>query len=210
MIKKVINIIAAVLILSGLYFFAIKLDWLPSPSKIFQPAPVLIDETPLLISKISQLSQLVTITGFDEVVVSSIKPSPAASARQFLNLLTAGHAPSVDRLVLVVKGSVLAGTDLKQLSAQQIFVKGDSASLTLPQAGILEVVANPSGTETFIEEGDWSPQEVKALKQKAVNDLRSRAISRGLVQKADQQALQVMQQFLQALGYKKIRVAIQH
>lgn len=208
MIKRAINIMAAVLIISGLYFFAVKFDWLPSPSRIFQPAPVLIDDTPLLISKISQLSQLVTITSLDEVVVSSIKPGPAASAKQLLNLLTAGHAPSVDRLVLIVKGSVLAGTDLKQLGPQQIFVKGDSVSLTLPPAGILEVVANPSGTETFIEEGDWSPQEVQLLKQKAVNELRSRAISRGLVQKANQQAMQVMQQFLRALGFTKIRVAI--
>lgn len=208
MIKRAINIMAAVLIISGLYFFAVKFDWLPSPSRIFQPAPVLIDDTPLLISKISQLSQLVTITSLDEVVVSSIKPGPAASAKQLLNLLTAGHAPSVDRLVLIVKGSVLAGTDLKQLGPQQIFVKGDSVSLTLPPAAILEVVANPSGTETFIEEGDWSPQEVQLLKQKAVNELRSRAISHGVVQKANQQAMQVMQQFLRALGFTKIRVAI--
>lgn len=207
MIKRAINFIGTLLILAGLYFFAVKFNWLPSPSRLFQPSPVLIDDTPLLITKISGLSQLVTITSFDEVVVSSIKPSAVGSPKQLLNLVTAGNAPSLDRLVLVVKGSVQVGTDLKQISSRQLFVQGDSVSLILPPAMILDVIANPSGTETFIEEGSWSPQEVQTLKQKAINDLRSRALARGLLRSADEQTLKVMQQFLRALGFQKIRVA---
>lgn len=206
MIKRGINIIASVLIMAGLYIFAVKFDWLPSPAKLFKPSPVLIDDTPLLITRINQLSQLVTLTSFDEVVVSTIKPSPVGSAKQLLNLVTAGQSPSIDRLVLVVKGSVQIGTDLKQMTLHHFFVKGDSISLTLPPARILEVIANPSGTETFIEEGSWSPQEVQILKQKAVAELSARAIEKGLLHKADQQSLKVMQQFLQALGFTKIRV----
>lgn len=208
MIRRIITIVGTVLILAGLYFFAVRFNWLPSPSRLFQPAPVFIDETPLMVSKINQLHQLVTITSLDEVVVSSIKPSPVGAASQLLKLVTAGHTPSIDRLVLVVKGSVLVGTDLKLISASQVFVQADSVSLKLPPANILQVIANPSGTETFIEEGSWSPQEVQTLKEKAVNDLQTRALAKGLLRRADEQSLQVMQQFLKALGYRKIRIAI--
>ncbi|ULQ54652.1 DUF4230 domain-containing protein [Flavihumibacter fluvii] len=206
MIKKYINIIATVLIALGIYYFAVRANWLPSPGKLFRAAPVVIDNTPILIKEIRQLSQLVTLTAFDEVVVSSVKPSPVGSVRQLIQFVSPIPAISADRLVLVVKGSVQVGTDLGSITDQQVFVKDDSVSLQVPAARILLVTTNPSGTETFIEEGDWKPEEVNQLKLKAAELLKSRALEKGLLKKADAQALLVLRNFLKALGYRKIRV----
>ncbi|MBZ5855570.1 DUF4230 domain-containing protein [Flavihumibacter profundi] len=206
MIKRTINTVAAILIVLGIYVLVVKAGWLPSPSMIFKPAPVLIDQTPILINEIRQVSQLVSITAFDEVVVSTVKPAPVGSARQLLHLVTPTAGLALDHLVLVVKGTVQVGTDLGGLSDQQVFASGDSVSLTLPAAKILQVTANPSGTETFIEEGIWLPAEVNTLKLKAIEQLKARAIEKGLLHKADVQSLQVMQHFLKALGYTRVRV----
>jgi hypothetical protein len=206
MIKRYINIIATLLIAIGIYYFAVKADWLPSPLKIFRSAPVVIDQTPILIKEIRQVNQLVALTAFDEVVVSSVKPSALGSAKSLLQLVTPLAPVSVDRLVLVVKGSVQVGTDMAALTDQHVFALGDSVSLHIPAAKILQVTTNPSGTETFIEEGDWKPEEVNMLKIKAAEQLKQRAIEKGLLKKADIQALQVLQNFLRALGYRKISI----
>lgn len=206
MIRRTINIIAALLIISGIYYFAMKAQWLPSPGKIFRPAPVIIDNTPILIREIRQVNQLVSVKAFDEVVVSAIKPSPIGSAKSILQFVSPISPISADRLVLVVKGSVLVGIDLGLITDQQVFVQGDSVSLQVPAAQILLVTTNPSGTETFIEEGNWKPEEVNQLKLKAAAELKSRAIAKGLLKKADAKALFVLQNFLKALGYQKIRV----
>lgn len=206
MIRRYINIIATLLIAAGILYFAIKADWLPSPRDLFREAPVVIDNTPILIKEIRQVSQLVTLTAMDEVVVSQVKAAPTSSPRQLLHLVSPVIPISVDRLVLVVKGTVLVGTDLSALTDQQVFVSGDSVSLQVPSAKILQVTVNPSGTETFIEEGDWTPDEVNALKSKAADQLSLRAREKGLLKRADAQALLVLQNFLKAMGFKKIRV----
>lgn len=206
MIRRTINIIAALLIISGVYYFAVKAQWLPSPGKLFRPAAVIIDNTPILIREIRQVNQLVSVTAFDEVVVSAVKPSPIGSARSILQMVSPISPISADRLVLVVKGSVQVGIDLGLISDQQVFVQGDSVSLQVPAAQILLVTTNPSGTETFIEEGNWNPEEVNQLKLKAADQFKSRAIAKGLLKKADAKALLVLQNFLKALGYQKIRV----
>lgn len=206
MIRRIINITASLLILAGIYYFAVKAEWLPSPADIFRAAPVVIDNTPILINEIRQVSQLVALTALDEVVVSSVKAAPANAARQIFQLVSPITPISVDCIVLVVKGTVQVGTDLARISDQQVFIKGDSVSLQVPAAGILMVEVNPSGTETFIEEGDWTQSEVTALKQKAIDQLKARAMEKGLLKKADAQALLVLHNFLKTLGYTKIRV----
>ena len=57
--------------------------------------------------------------------------------------------PEKRTLVLIVKGKVIAGIDLKTLTEKDLYVKDDSVSITLPAAKILEVITNPSDIETF-------------------------------------------------------------
>ena len=200
------SILVVLAILAGGYYLAMSFNLLPSFRKIFSAAPVVIDETPILIKEIRQISQMVSITSFDEVVVSSHKPAAAGSARQLIDLVSPAPLHTLDRMVLVVKGKVMVGTELAQIGDRQVFIEGDSVSLQVPPARILDIIVNPSDTETFIEEGDWTPAEVNALKGKAKEKLKMRATEKGLLKKADEQSLLVISNFLRLLGYKKIRV----
>ncbi len=194
-------------LLTGLYFIGIRLGKIPSLKDLFSEAPVLIEDTPLLIKEVREISQLISISALDEVVVSQVKPAPATSVKQLIRMSSPIPQIATERLVLIVKGTVLAGTDLDKLQDKNIYIEGDSISLTLPPARILNIIVNPSGTETFLEEGEWKQEEVNALKLKAVEAMRRRATEKQVLQKADSHSLQVMHNFLEALGYRRIRVA---
>ncbi|GAO41081.1 DUF4230 domain-containing protein [Flavihumibacter petaseus] len=206
MIRPVIKTAGVLLAIALIYWLCSRAGWLPSPSRWFSAAPVTIDESPILVREIRKISQLVTLNAQDEVVVSAVKPSPPGSARQIVTVFTPGAPPSMDHLVIIVKGQVLLGTELKGLTVDQLFIKGDSISLRLPVAGILDIQTNPSDTETFIEEGSWSPAEVTALKEKARALLAERVKAKGLPERANAQALKVMETFLKTMGYKKVTV----
>jgi hypothetical protein len=174
----------------------------PSLSGIFKSQPIRIAETPLQVQKIRELAELTTMVSIDEVVVDSTRPATPSIARILQNPL----GPQEDRLVLVCRGSVKAGVDLQKLSEQDLFREKDSVRITLPRAVITEVLVNPSGTETFIETGEWNTSAFSALVQKAGMKMRDRAISEGIVGKADQRARLLVENLLRQSGFQKISV----
>jgi hypothetical protein len=207
--KKLIQIGMLGLMLLGIYWFLAKMDWVPSLGKLFGSAPVLIEETPVLITEIKQMAELMTIESSDEVVVSRIRQVKAGSPKKLLEWLSPAPLIQSERLVLITKGKVFAGTDLNQLGSGSIFIAGDSVSITIPAARMLDIIVNPSGTEVFIEEGSWSQEETNQLIATAKEKLGQRATEKGILKKADEQALIILRNFLQLQGFKRIRVATQ-
>ncbi|MCA0397756.1 MAG: DUF4230 domain-containing protein [Bacteroidetes bacterium] len=207
MTRSIFKIIGYAVVIVLAYLLLAKIGWLPSPASWFRPAPVSIDETPLLVNRIRALSELSSLSVQDEVVVTQIKP--AGTAKQIISLVTPGAAPALDHLVLVVKGELELGTDLKGLTEQQVFIAGDSIAIHLPAAKVLLAQINPSQTETFIEEGDWTPDEITKLKIKARDQLIERAKQKGLLQKANERSLKIMEDFLRTLGFNKTSVSSQ-
>ena len=53
------------------------------------------------------------------------------------------------------------------MNKDDIAVSGDSVSVRLPQARILDMITNPSDFSTFTETGTWSNEAVTAVKLKA-------------------------------------------
>jgi hypothetical protein len=207
MMRRYTNILLLVMALVVGWWILQKVDILPSISEIFRSKPVRIDETPILVEDIRELAELTTYVSVDEVVVDSTRFNAAASAWKNITGISLNPlSPSGDRLVLVVRGSVRAGTRLNGISEQDIFRQGDSVSLGVPRAVITEVIVNPSGTETFVETGEWPTEAFTALVKKAGEHMRNRAISEGIIGKADQRARMVMEQFLRQAGFDKVHV----
>lgn len=205
--KKLIQLGILGMMLLGIYWFLAKMDWVPSFGKLFGSAPVLIDETPLLITEIKQIATLMTMESSDEVVVSRIRQVKAGSPKKILEWISPTPIIQSERLVLIIKGKIYAGTDLNQLGSGSIFIAGDSVSVTVPAARIQDIIVNPSGTEVFIEEGSWSQEETNQLILTAKEKLGQRAIEKDILKKADEQALIMLRNFLQLQGFKRIRVA---
>lgn len=182
-----------------------KLDILPSWN-IFKSSPLKIDDTPVLVKEINAITELSTISVRDEVVVDSFIVDPAAVALRAITGITSPFGSPFPHIVIIAKGEVICGTNLKKLNDSAVKVFDDSVSVIIPKAEILDVIINPSGFETFIEEGKWSDAAITNLKVKAREKMKNRTVSRGTLADADKRAVLLISNMLTALGYKKISV----
>ena len=182
------------------WYFMARAGWVPGLGRLFSPKEVKIDETPVLVSEIRQLAEWTTVVSYDEVVEDTIRtetnPNPLSAIS------------GSDRLVLIAKGSVRAGTDLASLQEDAIRRIGDSISVTLPPARIIDVTVNPSGVETFIENGTWPGEAFERVKIKARERMRDRALQQGILGMADRRSVMLMENLLRQAGFQKIGVAV--
>jgi Protein of unknown function (DUF4230) len=195
----------SVLVIAGVLVVIVvcrHIKLLPSFKDIFDPAPITIDNTPILVKEINNLSQLITITAYSEIVVDSVKP--------FTVPILPGIAVPIrsfdDEIVLIGKGKVLAGVDLAKIQEKDIYLKDDSVAITLPKAEILQVITNPSDFETFTEKGSWSDTEVIAVKVKLRDKMIAAAMKQDILPKAAAIANIMMENFLRSVGFKKVTV----
>ena len=193
-------IIAAILLLST--------KWLPSFKNIFKQEPVVIENTSILIKEINELAQLCTITAFDEVVADSVVIRMKSAIETLIPDISGfGSLPIAGkRIVIVGRGKVIAGVNLKGLDMKSVFVQGDSVALMLPRATILDVIMNPSDFDTFTETGEWSNDAVTAVKIKARKKMIERAMQQGILEKASSRSIMLLENFLSGLGFKKVVV----
>lgn len=202
------NTVVTVFIIISAYWLLQKMKIIPSFRNILSAKPVVIDETPILIKSIKSIGQLVTYSFFDEVVADSvIVTSQASFVNAFNRLAPVPLLPAADkRLVVIGRGKVLAGTDLSILTDSSIIIKNDTLTFFLPKAQILENILNPGDFETFIEEGDWTGQEVTLVKLKARRKMEERALQQHILDKAQIKSKSIMENFLRNMGYKNINV----
>lgn len=198
------DVVLALLMLVTAYWLTTKISKLARLKNIFASEKVVIDQTPIFIKNIRSIAQLVTITTYDEVVVDSmVYNRTTAFLDAFRTVAPLAVLPSRQkRLVIIGKGKVMAGIDLKQLTAGNLRISGDTAVLQLPSASIIDVVMNPSDFETFEEQGNWSPEEVTGVKVKARDKLLQRALQQNILAKSTKKAKGIMQQLLLSSGFK--------
>ncbi|MFM2338305.1 MAG: hypothetical protein RL115_1498 [Bacteroidota bacterium] len=191
-----------IIILLAITFFVLRsLNMLPNIKGWFTSKYVKIDTTPVLIKEVKNIAQLLTMSSYDEVVVDTTKlTAPSITAP----IITMG--PKKTRLVIIAKGLLIAGVDLQELDDKKIYLQGDSVSIALPAAKILDAIVNPSQFEIFIEDKGWQPEEVNQLKVSARNRMVQRSIYTGLLTKAREKAKLMMESFLRTTGFKKIYV----
>ena len=195
-----------ILVVLAVIFLFQKINWLPSFNNIFKSQPVTIEQTPVLIKEINTLSQLITITYSDEVV------SDTARISSGLPMLVPTHigkliTPSIDRLVIIGRGKVIAGTDLKSINESDLAITGDSIHITLPRAIILQTVINPSGYEIFTEEGNWPEYAVTRLKLRIKESIELNALAQNILGQADERSKNIIETFLKSTGFQKVSVA---
>lgn len=200
------NILLVFLLALASWWLLGKIDLLPSPGELFRPKAVEIDQTPLVIRQIKPLAQLATITAYTEVAAdSSVRTSVGERLRDVINPFSMGVAMSRN-LVVVGKVVIHAGVNLEKLTPQHIFIRGDSVSIQLPAAEILDVIVNPSGTDIFLEEGAWDNAAIVALKTKIRNKAVAEVQANGILFHTEERAKEVLLNFFRAAGFTKITI----
>lgn len=184
-----------------------KINWLPSFNNIFKSQPVVIEQTPIILQEINTLSQLITVTYSDEIVMDTAKIGnglPSLLPTGLGTILT----PSIDKLVIIGRGKVIVGTDLKNLKEGDVHVSGDSIFMVLPHAIILQTIMNPSDFETFDEKGNWNEDAVTALKIKIRNQINIHALEQNILQQADARCKNIVETFLRNTGFNKVNIEL--
>lgn len=208
MSRQLKNIVVLLIVVVVCIYIFRQCNIVPRLNNLFTSKPVVIAETPVLIEEIKSIAELITITSFDEVVVDSTVNSSASAVINSINNI--GPVPIIPtagkRIVIIVKGKVLAGTDLKQLNSNDVTISNDSVQIRLPKSIILDAIINPSDFETFDEKGDWSDDAVRLVKIKARNKIIERALQHNILAKADARAKEIIKGFVLNAGYKFVTV----
>lgn len=206
--RKPRNLIITILIIFAAFWLLQKYKVFPSVKDVFGAKPVAIDETPVLIKDIKSIGQLITYSFYDEVVAdSAVVTRGSAFINAFNRLAPLPLLPQADKeLVLIGRGKVLAGTDLSLLSDTGIVIKNDTITLILPKPQIFTTILNPGNFEIFIEEGNWTNEEVMLVKLEAQRKIEAHALQQNILEKAGAKAKAVTKGFLENMGYKNVIV----
>ncbi|WP_100332528.1 DUF4230 domain-containing protein [Bacillus xiapuensis] len=113
------------------------------------------------------------------------------------------------KILLIIPGKVMAGVDLSKVGKEDVQVneKNKTIRISIPKAEILQDPVLETGqVKTFSIEGlfreevDW--EEGYELAEEAKKLIKKEAVKQGLLQRAEQNAVQSLEQFFQQLDYQ--------
>lgn len=186
-----------------------RMNAIPSLPDLFRQQPITIEQSDVWVQEIKALSQLVTVSAYDELVADTVRtllPEAMRVPSVFPPVVLPRYVLGERRLVMVGKTTTHVGVNLESFSPASIQVINDSIHLKLPRASVLDVILNPSGVDVFIEEGEWSPQAVAALKNKLRAGAARKVQEKGLLQKAEAKAQTIFTTFFKAAGFTKVAI----
>jgi hypothetical protein len=197
--KKILAVLRIILLLAILFMLynpLAKIGLLPSLGSIFHVQQTRIDETPVIIQQVKNIAQMFTQTFYDEYVYDTgIIRTPLLSVNK--------------RLIFIAKGEVISGFDLADLSEKSIIRRDKSIVVKLPPARILDVVINPSGFDTFIEEGEITFEDSKKFHEDARRIFDRNAREKGILKNSTEQGRQMLEKFFRLLGFESVDIIIQ-
>lgn len=156
-----------------------------------------IRDTQTLVTRVREMSSLVTACYYGEVVQTARK-------QRSVNAFGASLPLPEDEICIISRGKARAGIDLSKLDDDALALRGDTVLVRLPEPEIFEVILNPSDYEIFVEEGKWSHDEVVAIESRAKEVIRRDALAAGLLDKARTSALQQLDRLLRAFGFQEV------
>jgi len=190
-----LNIAALAAIALLLYNPLARLGLLPSLSSLLRGKAPAIEETPVIVQQVKNIAQMFTQTFYDEYVYDT-------------GLIRTPIFNEDKRLIFIAKGEVVAGFDLSGLSEKSIIRRGKAIVVKLPPARVLDVVINPSGFETFIEEGEITFEESKRFHEDARRIFEFNALRKGILKNSAAQGREMLEKFFRLLGFETVEIII--
>lgn len=198
-IKGTIYTLFFAVIVVGGYYACIKMNFLSNP---FEEKKAYILETPTIVKEIKSIAELYSVCYYDQLIVDSTRKeiTTTDAAINFFG----GKSSTNTKLVLMASAKVFAGYDLSKLDSTDISAKDSILTIQLPAPQIIDIVMNPSDVSTFIEEGVWTMEEVKRVKDKAIKMFRKRALGKGILTDAEKNGKESIELFFKSLGFKQV------
>lgn len=162
-----------------------------------------IDNTANVVEKIKNISEFTTACYYEEAVLKNSK-SEAGKQNKLMSLVHIEADSVRSEVVILAKGKVRAGYNLGKISAEQIYISGDSIIVVLPAPEIFDVIVNPSDYEMYIEEGKWNHEEISAMQAEYRNVLTEKSKQNGLLSKANESGKSRLESLFKALGFSYV------
>lgn len=199
-IKIGLFVVGGIVILAGVGFGIMKLQ---EPAE--EKEELTIDNTTNVVTEIKKISEFTSACYYEELILVNKISEANKTVKGFSEALSNMSIFKEEReLVMIAKGKVRAGFDLSELKENDIQVKTDTLIINLPTAKIFDVIINPSGFETFIEEGEWSQKEVTAIQMDAKEKLKQNAIADGLIEKATNYGQDKLTALFKTFGFNEV------
>ena len=178
-----------------------------------------IDKTATIVTQINKISEFTTACYYDELVIRKEKfkhinkkvyPNSSSKWSMVTNIANP-YEPALMRdstrigqIVFIVKTKVRAGFDLSKITQEDLAVKGDTLVVTLPQAEVFDIIANPSDWEVFYADGFWEDSEIRSIQTDAKETIRQDALASGLLEKADSFGKENLVSLFQSFGFSEV------
>lgn len=219
-----ILIVGAVILVAGVVFAGIKLNWFNFESH----KDLSIDKTANVVEEVKKIGQFTTACYYEEVALQDSYEDTAhflgrnadklaGKALRKVGLGRFSHAAdkassvvtnSTNEIVLIGKGRVRAGFDLSKISEGDINVHGDTLEMVLPHPEIFDIIMNPSDFTTEYEKGTWSHELTKPLKERAKISLEENALDFGIIKKAEESGLKRLETIFKTFGFNTVVLTV--
>ena len=202
--KLAIIIITLIIIITG----AVLLIYNPFNWSIGKGGSLLkIANTENVISEIRNIAELTSAQYYEEFVIKDSKIEQSKLGF-LMNKIRLGDDSTKVELVVIAKGRIRAGFNLRHLEETDIQMKADTLYLTLPKAEIFDVIVNPSEFENFVEEGKWSHDEFVALQSKAKDLIKQNAIDYGILETAEKHGKEKLTALFKGFGFSEVKIDV--
>ena len=189
----VIKIVLGVVLAGALGFGA---------KEIFTRKQLAIADTVNVVDKIKKIGEFTTVCYYEELAIMDKRIDTTGKS------IWGGYNTTENEIVLIGKGRVRAGFDLKKVKENDIYVHGDTLDMIIPKAEVFDIIMNPSDFTTEYESGTWSHENTKSLKARAKQQLEQDALECGLLKKAETNGQKRLKSLFAVFGYKTINIAI--
>tara|TARA_B100001287_G_C22686402_1_gene533935 strand:- start:7106 stop:8098 length:993 start_codon:yes stop_codon:yes gene_type:complete len=213
LILKIKLIIAGVVILGsyiGLCFVFPQLN--PFARKPFQ-----LKETAVIIEESKKIAKLFSANYYAEVVIDTTKvlyETKTAYTNTIGNIFTSDENDksteyidsTLHQITIIGNGTSYAANDLSKITSDDIVINDSICTININRSEIVNTVINPSDFTFFIDEGNWSPKEVQALKTLAVKKVENLATNNKILEKTDKRTKTLLKEYLKSIGFSVINV----
>jgi hypothetical protein len=156
-------------------------------------------DTPVLVRQVQTLSELVTVKYVVEKVEVWQDP-PSGLIAQFV----AGD----NKILLLARGVVKAGVDLRQLKPADLRVDGKTIWINLPTARVTDAYLDDKETKVIERSTGFLRSFDKDLEQNvrrtAVDDMRQSASRGGILRDANERARTQLASFFRLMGFERV------
>lgn len=166
-----------------------------------------IADSPAVVSAIQQIAELTTFCLFEEKIIVERKAKDVVDNRignYISSKLKKEDGLISDEICLIAQSQVRAGYRLDKLSSDELYAIEDTLYIKLPQTEILDIIINPRGWDFYVEDGDWTEERVKSIKQKAKQEIRQDALDLGILKKASSIGEKKIKALFLSLGFKNV------